>query len=501
MVSLLHNKDISKKFNKFDISITQIFDSMTILISNNKNIYEESFKFADLNKKRLLKGNDSIEEISEFISDLIDNKNIKIEENESDLKLTLISNVNYPNVDLIVRKKEKDSTICDEKTINKKLENLIKQNEETKQYFNQKIDELNKKIEFIEKENSLSKKEIKGQKNIIEEQNIKIDNYENKINVLEEKLKQLEDFKNNINIKEVIKEIKTTKSINLHEDTINSISIFPSGNIVSVSRDKSIKIFDNKNNKILQNIKNAHNDSISYVNIKDENNFVTCSWDKNIKTWIKKDNEFILNKSIINAHNFSIYKVIYSSNGNLISCSNDKTIKIWEEKENEYKLKTSLNDISCVHSILLLENKNKLISSGLGGTKIWNFDIKEINNIKLIKSFENIKCNCWNAINKFNDDSIIIGGKTLNIISLSQEKIIKSINIPFCCYGTYIFEEKGIFLIGGESNDIIIYNYNTFEYIKTIKDAHYRNIVGFCKINNDLISTFSFDNTIKFWKI
>ena len=80
---------------------------------------------------------------------------------------------------------------------------------------------------------------------------------------------------------------KVKKIIQPHYDTVHSISIFPSGNIISVSYDKSIKIYDSKFNN-LQEIPNAHDNFINYVYIKDEYNFVTCSWDNNIKTWKKK---------------------------------------------------------------------------------------------------------------------------------------------------------------------------------------------------------------------
>ncbi len=39
---------------------------------------------------------------------------------------------------------------------------------------------------------------------------------------------------------------KVKKIIQPHYDTVYSISIFPSGNIISVSYDKSIKIYDSK---------------------------------------------------------------------------------------------------------------------------------------------------------------------------------------------------------------------------------------------------------------
>ena len=66
------------------------------------------------------------------------------------------------------------------------------------------------------------------------------------------------------------------------------VKIFPSGNIISVSIDKSINIFDGNNYNILQSIKNAHDRSIYNISIKDENNFATCSEDGCINIWKKK---------------------------------------------------------------------------------------------------------------------------------------------------------------------------------------------------------------------
>ena len=77
--------------------------------------------------------------------------------------------------------------------------------------------------------------------------------------------------------------LKLIKTVHVHELRINSVQLFPSGNLISVSDDYSIKIYD-KDLNVLQHILNAHNDCIPYVCVKDDNNFVTCSGDKNIKT-------------------------------------------------------------------------------------------------------------------------------------------------------------------------------------------------------------------------
>ena len=87
------------------------------------------------------------------------------------------------------------------------------------------------------------------------------------------------------------KNLKNIKTIKAHSNSISSISVFPLGNLVSVSKDKSINIYDNNFN-IIQTIINAHDSKITYVDVKDENNFVTCSNDKKIKIWIKKGKKF-----------------------------------------------------------------------------------------------------------------------------------------------------------------------------------------------------------------
>ena len=82
-------------------------------------------------------------------------------------------------------------------------------------------------------------------------------------------------------------------SINAHTNWIRFITSFPSGNIISVSYDKSIKIYDIHFN-IIQLISKSHNDYVLYIDIKDDNNFISCSWDKSIKIWIKNKEKLFI---------------------------------------------------------------------------------------------------------------------------------------------------------------------------------------------------------------
>ena len=54
-------------------------------------------------------------------------------------------------------------------------------------------------------------------------------------------------------------------------------------------------------------------------------------------------------------------------------------------------------------------------------------------------------------------------------------------------------------LIGGESNNIIIYRSDNFDFIQIIKDIHNDWIYGITKLNNGLIITYGCDKIIKVW--
>ncbi len=278
-----------------------------------------------------------------------------------------------------------------------------------------------------------------------------------------------------------------------HQISVTSMSIFPSGNFISVSENKSICIYNSQFEKIKE-INNGHENGIYYVNVKDENNFVTCSF-KDIKTWIKIENEFKENEKINNAHTDWIYKVLYDSNGNIISCSNDKKIKIWEEKNNnEHECTTILLNEDRIRSILLLEKKNILISSGYEGTKFWN-----LNNYECFNYIKEAICCGSDGLNILNDDNIIVGGdyhSIISIISIKNRSIIKNINNSFGCLGICVLD-YGFFLVGGMSKNIKVYK--NYECIQEINQSHKNWIFGFIQLQNNLIASYSQDGTVKIW--
>ena len=280
-----------------------------------------------------------------------------------------------------------------------------------------------------------------------------------------------------------------------HDGYINSLSVFPSGKIISVSADKSIKIW-NRNLELIQIIEKAHLLSIIYVNILNENNFLTCSLDPTIKFWMKVKEEYILKSNIINAHKNGILKVLYYKDNNIISCSLDRKIKIWEKiNEKQYQNNTILYNNHSIRSIYMLEDKNILIASGFDGTKFWN-----LNNFNMIFSINDANIyNYSETIKRIDCDRIILSNNNiLKIISINEKKILKEINNEFGCFSILVLQNKGLFFTGGFSNDIKIYKCDNYECVDIEKNCHNNFIKGFYQLDNFIIS-YSYDRCIKIW--
>ena len=291
--------------------------------------------------------------------------------------------------------------------------------------------------------------------------------------------------------------LKLELSINAHSDTIFQISIFPSGKIISVSKDKSIKIWNN-DYSLYQNIPNAHEHSIFNVSIKDENSFATCSYDESIKFWNKKDEKFQCSEILKEAHDFQIFKVLYLKNGRLFSCSEDGNVKIWDEiKKNLHQLKTIICHKNVIYSFLILDDINILITSGYGGTYFWNY-----NSLDFIFKV-NVKCPWWNSIERIEKDKVIIGSlneENLYIISISKKEIIKEISTNFFVNSILNIEEKGLFLVGGNNDFIHIYRKDNYQLYNSFNHKHYNNIYGLIRFENKIIS-FSSGIDYKIWKL
>ena len=164
---IYEGQTIQKEFKDYIIYLITNKDLINIQIQkiDSYEIYESNFYLEYLKKNKLLMPIFTIEEMIQFIEGLINQKNIKIEKNNTDLKFILISTLPIvPNVELILNKKEIKlndiiekfmSEIKNVKDENKKLKRKI-ENDNKKLINENNI--LKKRIESIENDNKILKK-------------------------------------------------------------------------------------------------------------------------------------------------------------------------------------------------------------------------------------------------------------------------------------------------------------------------------------------------------
>ena len=534
---ILNNLEIAKTFENWIINLKAEYDLIEInvfTIQKPKIKYYSIFKRKHLNSFKLFQSQETMVKIFNLIKKLIDEGNVKIEKMENYLKFIISNNefildkkeeieesikniIENRNSELYGKNKENkendDQIFPNINEFTSTFSNEIQKSNNIFEKENKKLNELNKKInEEIQKLKEEYKKEIQKlkeeNKKRNEEMKKKNEEIKNKNKELEERIKQLESFHNYIYKNK--NEIQITKCYNLeeknksneHKGKIRAITSFPSGNLVSVSENATIMIFD-KNLKVIDRIDDNDNTKLLYVGVKDDNTFVTSGIGKKIKIYYKYTNEKFINYKTIEEEYKDIFKVIFCPNGNIITCANDKecTINIWEEENNNFRKIQKLHHLDSVTSILLLEDKNMFVSCGLDKAMFWN-----LNDYKLNFEIENVYCCLYDGLNRIDEDRIICGGKKevpiTKIISISQKKIIHEIdNNGIESYANITIKNKGIFLTGNNKSIINVYRWDNYEKLFSfganqgiINSITLLNDGTICvSSNNDGIKIYSFE--------
>ncbi len=180
-------KIISDKNHSFNLIFQNLNSSIQIIASYEDNLlthyYEKNLIFDELKNNKLLALCDSIDEIyDELIHNLNKNQTKIIEETNQIIINIPTDNLKIKEILFVVYEKIKN----DKETINELLSIVSNLKQEINDLKTNKIENINEKINNLEKEN----KEFKKDNSTLNE---KINNLESKINILE---KENEEFKN-----------------------------------------------------------------------------------------------------------------------------------------------------------------------------------------------------------------------------------------------------------------------------------------------------------------
>ena len=222
--------------------------------------------------------------------------------------------------------------------------------------------------------------------------------------------------------------------------------------IVSVSLDSKIIIFELKFYKTKLTINNLTNNTLLDVKELKNNKLVVTSWDNTIIILQLFENNSKYEKiQTLNKHESFINAIIKFENENyLASSSTDASVIIWKLNKNNEKydyFKTLKNTNNQIESIIECKKHKELISSSHQDFTICFYDIKTFN---FITKIEEIMVNrCIRALQIINDDILICAGYFfIYLFNIENHQLINNIeyndNIEYNC--VYLMKNGNILI-------------------------------------------------------
>ena len=531
----------SPKGIEYEIQLESLKDEINLIAtlpnSLPRRIFNKNIPFSNLKSIKYLANCKTIEDITEIIIPIIENGNSSIVENKENTLILKFSPTKIEKSDFsftltekkISEKEQMESLYLALNNISNKVLQLEKENillkkklENHQNLYNQNLQDIISMIKTLKDQKDSDVINLQYEIQAMKKPQIRPNPYST--NTLS--YKQNNSFANNTYKSQTINnnyQLNTTNPINkstindpyqtytaiqdadtipiqiieAHLGAINHISVFPNGKFISVSDDRSIRLFD-QDGILLTTLENAHENPIQYISIKNNNEFITCSDDRSLKIWYLLNKSIQLYKEFQNAHTQAISCVIYTSLGNIASCSIDKFIKIRSGKN--YERVTALIDTDSVAVFSLLEiDDDILVSGGWEGIKFWDMKTR----LKII-SIDNCACVNCDALARIDTDKIAVGGDKygiIKIISISKKVIIKEINNFNQCLALMGIFFKGLFASGGEDSIIRLFSTESYECVKEIPRSHEGGINGFAKIKNGNLISYGADGNIKIWSL
>ena len=151
-------------------------------------------------------------------------------------------------------------------------------------------------------------------------------------------------------------------------------------------------------------------------------------------------------------------------------------------------------------SIIQIKDKELLIS-GEQTIKKEIVSIWDIKRYQCIMSISGIFCHSANSIVQLDERNVLIGGLSkivvLNFYTGKIEKVIQDSNIKHVTCICLLKEGKFI-LCGCEEGKFLLYDRES-KILTQKQTSHKKTITNIIKINDNIIASCSFNNTIKIW--
>ena len=287
--------------------------------------------------------------------------------------------------------------------------------------------------------------------------------------------------------------LKNGEPLMKHEKEVCSIALLSEDRLASCSLDKTIQIYDLKDQKLIKTVRIFETGVTSISSLRGKR--VICSSESG---QIKILDENFEIKALFNPHSRRVNKVLELSNKRFCSISDDFTFRIWESEE-PYKSINSFDLSEAVTGVLEIKDKKDIVLST--GNKL--YFIAQKTPLKLDDKVLDVGSFGSNSIAQVNDDIIVGSVNALIVIDYSKKVIKRSIS----------FKESGNLItvvsigldrilcslegVPNKKGYLTVCNCLKSKFHPAIK-LHEDTISGIIKSENGLI-TCSKDGTVKYW--
>lgn len=379
------------------------------------------------------------------------------------------------------------------------------ENEEPKKalfFFLRKEKEKKTRLRSIEKQIEEKKKELEE---LEQEKKKTIDK------IKKQKENQREVFKARIP-NDQNRPFKLVKFDNTNDMGIRGICLIENNKIVTVSIDGTMKVFisSEENGLVCKMTTLAHCRAINHICSLKNGYVATASSDKSVKIWNikeqKKQNEQGAQEKVLvvelvaalYGHKGWIFKVIQLSDGTIATCSFDKTIKLWNHIN--YELIEDIEYGAFVFSVNELRYRKYLVAGGEDRKIMFWWKKKENNKFEKIATLSDTFCSNRNSIMEISNERIIVGGEDeIYVVSVSMFQVVTKFSLPVGCISCFL-RIKGREILLGCKNFFIQINEETLVITKQMEDKTLINVIAFQRLGENSFLTASTDNILREWQ-
>lgn len=207
------------------------------------------------------------------------------------------------------------------------------------------------------------------------------------------------------------------RTVPLHEFTILETALSPDERyLATASSDHTVKICDLHTGTVVQEI-NGHTDAVFAVIYSNNNEIVTASKDGSIKRW-NIENGLCLSTFLVDNEN-TIGLYLFDNGKKIISCSDNGCLRIWNRFSGQCIKKIQVHS-SAMHYVKFLSKDCLLTASFTDGTlKVWNLSQGACHFCRFITDRKTVITDIFQTKIKVSSDKntiVVVDNQTLNIV-------------------------------------------------------------------------------------